>query len=267
MCTRRAARCGAQGAVGAGKALQGRCEPVLHAAACATWHSAKQQCKLADLHGTRCIVPAVLPSRIVPTHTCVLAPCAVQESVGIAESELPLRLPDTDDFKPSGTPDPPLAKCTDWVATTDPQVGACNMGLGQLARLRAVRPGGAAAEGCRCSTDARKRQLQILPKGQKPLARHTMPRRTHPSPAGTAGASRDEHHASVGGLLLVLPALHRPPERQQVGGLVAGRRAGCAPSCLQACLRAYVPRAACVRIARRPTAHVCTSALPLLPGS
>lgn len=45
----------------------------------------------------------------------------LQEPTPIAESELPLTLPDTDDFKPSGTPDPPLAKCADWVQTTDPQ--------------------------------------------------------------------------------------------------------------------------------------------------
>lgn len=35
----------------------------------------------------------------------------LQEPTAISEAELPLTLPDTDDFKPSGTPDPPLAKC------------------------------------------------------------------------------------------------------------------------------------------------------------
>jgi leucyl-tRNA synthetase len=44
----------------------------------------------------------------------------LQEPTAIDESELPLTLPNTDDFKPSGTPDPPLAKCTDWVAAADP---------------------------------------------------------------------------------------------------------------------------------------------------
>jgi leucyl-tRNA synthetase len=43
----------------------------------------------------------------------------LQEPAGISEDQLPLRLPDTDDFKPSGTPDPPLAKISEWVNTTD----------------------------------------------------------------------------------------------------------------------------------------------------
>jgi leucyl-tRNA synthetase len=46
-----------------------------------------------------------------------------QEAVGISESELPLVLPPTDDFAPSGTPDPPLAKCKEWVAAKDPLTG------------------------------------------------------------------------------------------------------------------------------------------------
>ena len=33
----------------------------------------------------------------------------------IPESELPLQPPDLDDFKPTGTPEPPLSKATDWV--------------------------------------------------------------------------------------------------------------------------------------------------------
>lgn len=45
------------------------------------------------------------------------------DPIGIPESELPLTLPDTDDFAPSGTPDPPLAKQTEWVAATDPRTG------------------------------------------------------------------------------------------------------------------------------------------------
>ena len=56
------------------------------------------------------------PSRPLSAH-----PPLLQEPSPIAESELPLVLPDTDDFKPSGTPDPPLAKCTDWVAAADAQ--------------------------------------------------------------------------------------------------------------------------------------------------
>ena len=33
----------------------------------------------------------------------------------VAESELPVRLPELDDFKPTGKPDPPLSKATEWV--------------------------------------------------------------------------------------------------------------------------------------------------------
>jgi leucyl-tRNA synthetase len=33
----------------------------------------------------------------------------------VPESELPVNLPELDDFKPTGTPEPPLAKATDWV--------------------------------------------------------------------------------------------------------------------------------------------------------
>lgn len=43
--------------------------------------------------------------------------------VPISADSLPLTLPDTDDFKPSGTPEPPLAKQVDWVTTTDPRNG------------------------------------------------------------------------------------------------------------------------------------------------
>ncbi|KAI8470252.1 MAG: hypothetical protein J3K34DRAFT_262668 [Monoraphidium minutum] len=43
--------------------------------------------------------------------------------VAVPEGELPLTLPDTDDFKPSGTPESPLANITDWVNTTDPETG------------------------------------------------------------------------------------------------------------------------------------------------
>ncbi len=39
------------------------------------------------------------------------------------EDELPLTLPSTQDFKPSGRPESPLAKITDWVQTTDPATG------------------------------------------------------------------------------------------------------------------------------------------------
>ena len=39
--------------------------------------------------------------------------------VGVNESELPVLLPELDDFKPSGKPEPPLGKATDWVKYSD----------------------------------------------------------------------------------------------------------------------------------------------------
>ena len=42
----------------------------------------------------------------------------------VPEDQLPLELPEMADFKPSGRPEPPLAKATDWVETTDPVTGA-----------------------------------------------------------------------------------------------------------------------------------------------
>ncbi len=40
--------------------------------------------------------------------------------IAMDESELPLGLPDVDDFRPTGTGEPPLAKATDWVNVTLP---------------------------------------------------------------------------------------------------------------------------------------------------
>lgn len=37
----------------------------------------------------------------------------------LSDSELPVRLPDLEDFKPSGRPEPPLAKARDWVRYSD----------------------------------------------------------------------------------------------------------------------------------------------------
>jgi len=48
------------------------------------------------------------------------------EHRALPEEMLPVRLPETDDFKPAGTgddPQGPLGKLTDWVATTDPASG------------------------------------------------------------------------------------------------------------------------------------------------
>ncbi|KAH9315234.1 hypothetical protein KI387_023861, partial [Taxus chinensis] len=45
------------------------------------------------------------------------------EAVPIPESELPVTLPEIEDFTPTGTGEPPLAKSTCWVDTTDPISG------------------------------------------------------------------------------------------------------------------------------------------------
>ena len=44
-------------------------------------------------------------------------------AVPIPESELPLVLPETDNFKPSGGGEGPLANCDEWVRTVDPRTG------------------------------------------------------------------------------------------------------------------------------------------------
>ena len=41
----------------------------------------------------------------------------------VDESDLPLTLPELEDYKPTGTGEPPLAKATDWVNVTDPKTG------------------------------------------------------------------------------------------------------------------------------------------------
>ncbi|KAI9197693.1 hypothetical protein LWI28_002648 [Acer negundo] len=45
------------------------------------------------------------------------------ESVPLNETELPLTLPELDDFTPTGTGEPPLSKAKSWVETTDPSSG------------------------------------------------------------------------------------------------------------------------------------------------
>lgn len=45
------------------------------------------------------------------------------EAYALPASHLPLELPETDDFKPKGTPESPLANMTEWVLTTDPRTG------------------------------------------------------------------------------------------------------------------------------------------------
>jgi leucyl-tRNA synthetase len=41
----------------------------------------------------------------------------------VADGELPVRLPELDDFKPSGSPEGPLAKAGAWLETVDPKTG------------------------------------------------------------------------------------------------------------------------------------------------
>ncbi|XP_050368483.1 leucine--tRNA ligase, chloroplastic/mitochondrial [Argentina anserina] len=45
------------------------------------------------------------------------------EAVPISETELPLTLPELDDFSPTGSGEPPLAKAVSWVKTKDPLSG------------------------------------------------------------------------------------------------------------------------------------------------
>ncbi|HEY5623792.1 MAG TPA: leucine--tRNA ligase, partial [Gammaproteobacteria bacterium] len=41
----------------------------------------------------------------------------------VPEDALPIALPDLEEFKPSGSPEGPLAAATDWLETTDPETG------------------------------------------------------------------------------------------------------------------------------------------------
>jgi leucyl-tRNA synthetase len=46
---------------------------------------------------------------------------AMGNAYAIPESELPLKLPEVDDFKPTGTPEPPLSKSRQWVEVDRPE--------------------------------------------------------------------------------------------------------------------------------------------------
>jgi len=46
-----------------------------------------------------------------------------EEPKPVPLNELPVTLPEMEDFEPTGTTDPPLAKVKDWVNTTDPETG------------------------------------------------------------------------------------------------------------------------------------------------
>lgn len=45
------------------------------------------------------------------------------ETIAVSESELPLTLPELNDFTPTGTGEPPLSKAVSWVNTVDPATG------------------------------------------------------------------------------------------------------------------------------------------------
>jgi len=49
--------------------------------------------------------------------------CAQCGAVPVPENELPLRLPEMKDYRPTGNAEPPLAKATDWVHCRCPQCG------------------------------------------------------------------------------------------------------------------------------------------------
>jgi leucyl-tRNA synthetase len=49
--------------------------------------------------------------------------CEKCGTVAVAESELPLKLPEMKNYTPTGNAEPPLAKATDWVNTKCPQCG------------------------------------------------------------------------------------------------------------------------------------------------
>ena len=60
-----------------------------------------------------------------PAHPTLSSSCPQGSDVAVAisEDQLPLTLPDTDNFKPSGSPESPLAAITDWINTTDSSSG------------------------------------------------------------------------------------------------------------------------------------------------
>jgi leucyl-tRNA synthetase len=46
------------------------------------------------------------------------------EAKAVPDDDLPVTLPELEEFKPSGTPEGPLAAAKDWISTTDPATGA-----------------------------------------------------------------------------------------------------------------------------------------------
>ncbi|VVB07780.1 unnamed protein product [Arabis nemorensis] len=56
-----------------------------------------------------------------PIPILILDECG--ETIAVSESELPLTLPELNDFTPTGTGEPPLSKAVSWVNTVDPTTG------------------------------------------------------------------------------------------------------------------------------------------------
>ena len=90
--------------------------------------------------------PAALLGRAVPDPA--RATNGERRSSRCRRSELPLRLPELEDFKPTGTPEPPLSKATDWVNVTLD---------GKQYRARRTRcRSGPARAGTTCATSTRR---------------------------------------------------------------------------------------------------------------
>jgi hypothetical protein len=99
------------------------------------WQSRKTSCPShCHTYIRSCTYNAVCTSSQAHNTVCLLLCCAVFHPqlpeggdgtpVAVPEDQLPLTLPETDNFKPSGTPESPLAVIDSWVNTTDPATGA-----------------------------------------------------------------------------------------------------------------------------------------------
>ena len=75
--------------------------------------------------------------------------CEKCDWVPLPEDQLPLMLPDIDEFEPTDEGESPLSKCEDWVNTTCPQCG------GPGKRETDVMPNRAAARGISYATATR----------------------------------------------------------------------------------------------------------------
>lgn len=53
----------------------------------------------------------------------VVYPEGTDEVVPVPEDQLPVELPEMEEFKPSGKPESPLVNAAEWLQTTDPRTG------------------------------------------------------------------------------------------------------------------------------------------------